>query len=70
MWYRVRARTASILDVPETGDTASRVFDVFLIVLIMINVVAVILESVDSLQTRWATEFYVVETASLVIFSL
>lgn len=70
MWYRVRARAASILDVPEAGDTASRRFDVFLIVLILLNVVAVILESVESLHTRWAGAFHFVEIVSLAIFSL
>lgn len=70
MLNRLRARTASILDVPETGDTLSRVFDVCLIALILVNVVAVVLESVDALQAKWATTFYVIETASLAIFSL
>ena len=70
MWFRVRARTASILDVPEHGDTVSRYFDVFLIILIVVNVVAVILESVGSLRARWADAFYTIETVSLVIFSL
>ena len=69
MWYRVRARTASILDVPAPNDSVSRYFDFFLIALIVVNVVAVILESVDSLHTRWATTFHAVETVSLVIFS-
>lgn len=70
MWYRVRARTASILDVPEHGDTVSKYFDLFLIALIVVNVVAVILESVSVLQQRWTDVFYFIEISSLVIFSL
>lgn len=70
MWYRVRARTASILDVPEHGDTVSKYFDLFLIALIVVNVVAIILESVSVLQQRWASAFFFIEITSLAIFSL
>ncbi len=70
MWLRVRARTASILDVPEQGDRVSRYFDYGLIALIVVNVVAVILESVNALHARWGDTFRTIETVSLVIFSL
>ena len=70
MWLRVRARTASILDVPEQGDRVSRYFDYCLIALIVVNVVAVILESVNTLHARWGDTFRAIETVSLVIFSL
>ena len=70
MWNRWRARTAVILDVPEPGDRVSRYFDLFLIALIVVNVSAVILESVGELQVRWGGVFRLIETVSLVIFSL
>ena len=52
------------------GDTASRWFDGALIALILINFVAVILESIASLQLRWGDVFNLIEQVSLVIFSL
>ena len=70
MWFRVRARVASILDVPAKEDRVSRYFDICLIVLIVVNVIAVILESVDSLQARWSDGFQAIERVSLVIFSI
>jgi voltage-gated potassium channel len=70
MWYLWRARTAVILDVPEPGDRVSRYFDLFLIALIVVNVGAVILESVGELRVQWGGVFFLIETVSLVIFSL
>ena len=70
MWFRVRARTATILDVPEPGDRVSWFVGICLIALIVVNVVAVILESVDRLQARWGDVFRTIETVSLVIFSI
>lgn len=70
MWYRVRARTASILDAAEADDPLSKRFGIFLIILIMVNVVAVVLESVAVLRLRWAGVFSTIETVSLVVFSI
>lgn len=70
MWYRVRARTASILDAADADDPLSRKFGIFLIVLIVINVVAVVLESVAALRLRWGGVFAAIESVSLVVFSI
>lgn len=68
-WYRWRARCASILDVPETGDTLSRAFDYFLIGLILANFVAVVLESVDSVHAAYGRELRLFEIASVLVFT-
>ena len=70
MWYRIRARTAELLDVPQAGDTWSRGLDGFIILLILVNVIAVILESVASLRLLWGTYFRLLEQVSLVVFSV
>ena len=70
MWYRIRARTAELMDVPQPGDKLSRGLDVFIILLILINVVALILESVESLRMRWGDQFRLLEQMSLLVFSL
>jgi len=70
MLQRIRVRTAQILDVPESQDMVSRGFDIFIILLILVNVVAVILESVASLRLRWIGVFALLEQISLIVFSL
>lgn len=69
-WLQLRAKCAALLDASSGGDRTSITFDFALISLILINVVAVILESVDSIREQWATLFYLIETISLVVFSL
>jgi voltage-gated potassium channel len=70
MWQRIRRRTASILDVSEPDDRISRSFDYFIIALILLNFLAVILESVRSVRMVWGTEFRVFEIFSVVVFTV
>ena len=65
-----RPRTTGFdLDVPAAGDTLSKAFDACPIVLIMLNGVAEIRESVGALQARRAQVFFVLETVSMVALS-
>jgi voltage-gated potassium channel len=66
-WQR---RTLEILDQGKPGDRASLASDWFLIVLVISNVFAVVLESVNSLEARFHAEFAAFELFSLVLFSL
>ena len=66
----IRARTATLLDVPEPDDQLSRLVDVCLIGLILINFVAVILESVAPLRDQWAAQFRLLEVFSVGVFTL
>ena len=56
----------------EAGGSsgASRMFDDFMVVLILANVLAVIVESVPSIQTRFAAEFFVFDVVSVAIFTV
>jgi voltage-gated potassium channel len=65
----MRQRLAVILDVPQPGDRVSLWIDRCLISLILINVVAVVLESVAALQARWGTVFYAIEVSSVTVFT-
>ncbi len=69
-WQALRTRTASVLEVSEQGDRFSRYINFFLIGLIIVNVLAVILESVDEIHEQWSLTFYLIETISLIIFSI
>ena len=52
------------------GDTRSRHVDIFLIVLIISNVIAVMLESEPALSEKYKTEFFIFELFSVLIFSI
>ena len=49
-----RRRVYEILEVAEKGDRASRVFDYCMIGLILVNVIAVIVETLDPLKQAYA----------------
>jgi len=66
----VRKRTWQIVEVAGPGDTVSRIFDIAILALIFLNVVAVIAGSVQSVQERWGTFLNVFEIFSVVIFTL
>jgi voltage-gated potassium channel len=64
-----RVRVYEILSVSQNPeDRVSKVADTFLIVLIVLNVLAVMLESVPSIGAPWATEFFIFEGFSVTIF--
>ena len=65
-----RERVWEILDAGKSDDITSRIVDVSLIVLISLNVLAVILESVESYGRAYATWFYVFEVVSVLVFSV
>lgn len=67
---RVRARTASLLEVGDGGDLTSRVVDVVLVSLICINVVSIVLESVSHIRAAYLSTFRVIEVFSVVVFSI
>ena len=65
----LQRRTLEILDQGKAGDRASLFSDWFLIVLVLSNILAVVLESVNSLETRYHAEFAAFELVSVVLFS-
>lgn len=67
---RVRKRVWEILDTPADSDRASRVFDVAILILIVLNVLAVVLESIEYLHDRYVQLFYLFELFSVAAFTL
>lgn len=65
-----KLRTFQILEIAEPGDTASRAFDVFIFILIGINVLAVVLETVGDLRARYADWFGLFEAVSVAVFTV
>ncbi len=67
---RIRRRTYEVLEEARRDDPLSRFVDLLLIVLITVNLVAVVLESVPALSARYHIVFFVIEIVSLVVFTV
>ncbi len=65
----LRRRAYQLLEQGPVGDGASRAVDRFLVVLILINLVAVALESIPELEAQYSALFDTIEIFSLVVFT-
>lgn len=68
-----RQRVWELLEVTEDADSGETQWDwvdVFLLVLIVLNVLAVILETVRSLQLRYGSAFWAFEVFSVAVFTI
>lgn len=66
----MKNRIYKILEVASEDDVTSRAFDIFIMALIFLNVLAVILETVESLATQYASFFATFETVSVAVFTV
>lgn len=66
----IKNRTHEILEVSAPGDILSKIFDIFIMFLISLNVIAVILETVESLASQHMTFFRTFEIFSVMIFTV
>ena len=64
----IRKRLWEILESGNENDKVSIYSDVFLITLIILNIVAVLLETVDSIYSVYKYHFLIFERASTFIF--
>jgi voltage-gated potassium channel len=65
-----RHRIWEVVDHARLGDRASRAFDVSISLLIVVNVAAAVLETVDGVVARYAVALLVLELVSLKIFTI
>ena len=66
----LRYRVYQLLEKAEDGDRASHLVDVGLFILVSVNVLAVSLETVDSLHRAYADIFWWIEVVSVFLFTL
>ena len=66
----VRRRVFEILEASDEDDKFSRVVDLFILILIGLNVIAVLLETVKSVYIIWGLYFRAFEVFSIVVFSI
>ncbi len=70
MYEKVKKRVYEIFEVASPGDVASRIFDVFILILIFLNVITVILETVERFAAHYYFFFKTFELLSVVIFTV
>ncbi len=66
----IRRQVYTLLEYGAGRDLANRLLNAFLIGLILLNVIAVILETEPSLETRYHSTFIIFEAFSVLIFSI
>src|SRR5258708_29144109 len=66
----LRRRSYHVLEQGPVGDRLSTWIDRLLVILILINLIAVTLESMPKYEARYGTAFAVIEFFSLVIFTV
>ena len=65
---KIRKRIWEVLEQSNPDDKISLYSDIFLISLILLNIVAVLLETVDSIYSQYKLEFLIFERLSTLIF--
>lgn len=68
--FSLKYRVCKTLDLGESNDSLSKAFDIFLLGLIFLNVVAVALETVDSLYENYRFLFQAFEGFSVLFFTV
>jgi len=66
----LRARAFELLEARAPLSRASRAVDVFIVTLIVVNVAAVMLESVPAIGAAWARPFAALEIVSVALFTV
>jgi voltage-gated potassium channel len=67
---RARIRIHQILEIASTEDRTSKLFDLFILSLVALNVVAVIVETMEPIRVRFAAELGLFEAFSVAVFSV
>lgn len=70
IYLKARRRVREILAHAKAGDTPSRVFDTLIVGLILLNVVAMVIESVERIYSLVPTWFTAFEYFSVAVFSV
>ena len=68
-YHQIQRRVYEILD-GAVIDSTSRIVEIFIAGLVVANVVAIILESVQSLHDQYEQYFHVFDTFSVIVFSI
>lgn len=67
---KLKIRVYQIIEKAESGDRASKMFDISILLLICLNILAIILESHKNMLSTFENEFYIFELISVIVFSI
>jgi len=70
MYFKIKKRTYEIIEKSKPGDIPAKIFSIFIISLIFLNVVAIMLSSVSEIFSRYSKFLNMFEVISVVIFSI
>jgi len=70
MIKRIKERLYEILEIAAVGDIPSKLFDIFIMTLITLNVIAVILATVERFGFQYQYYFRIFEIFSVTIFTI
>jgi len=70
MVKRIKERLYEILEIAAVGDIPSKLFDIFIMTLITLNVIAVILATVERFNLQYQYYFRIFEIFSVTIFTI
>jgi voltage-gated potassium channel len=70
MYEKIKYHVYDILVETDDGELVDKIVAVILMLLILINALAVVLESVDDLNQKYGTLFHALEMVSVAIFSV
>lgn len=68
-YFTLRRRVMEILDPGVRSDLASKICDLSIMVLVLANIAAVMLESVDEIEAEYHAEFALFELCSVIFFT-
>ena len=67
---KIKQRTFEIISKGSDGDRASKLFDCVIMILIAVSIVSIVLESFDTLATRYRAALSVLEAVCVAVFSI
>ena len=70
MLTSLKRRMYDILNLVDPDDTATRFLNIFLIILLLVNVAAFMLQTFEEISIRYATAFTYLEEFSVIIFTI
>lgn len=67
---KIKKRIFEIIEVAKEGDIASKIFDIFIISLIIFNILFLLLSTVEQINIRFHIFFYYFELISVIVFTI
>jgi len=70
IYKKTQKRVHEIVESANEGDIQSRIFDLIIITLVILNILSVIIDTVPSINAQYGEALYQFEVTSVIIFSI